>query len=80
MFLYAVGAIASPLIASAVIAGFGPSAMFLMIAAAHALLIVFGLARMRARPAPGARTAYTYEPRTSFLIGRLLRRDRASDD
>ncbi len=50
--------------------------MFLMIAVAHALLIVFGLARMRARPAPDARTAYTYEPRTSFLIGRLLRRSK----
>ena len=74
MFLYAVGAIASPLVASAVIAAFGPAAMFLMIAAAHVLLILFGIARMRARPAPGDRTAYTYEPRTSFLIGRLLRR------
>jgi MFS family permease len=76
MFLYAVGAIASPLLSSVVIALFGPSAMFVMIALAHAILIVFGLARMRARPAPGARTAYTYEPRTSFLIGRLLRRGR----
>lgn len=76
MFLYAVGAIASPLLASLVIGGFGPSAMFVMIAAAHGLLIVFGLARMRVRPSPDARTAYTYEPRTSFLIGRLLRRNR----
>jgi len=59
-----------------VIGGFGPSAMFVMIAAAHGLLIVFGLARMRVRPSPDARTAYTYEPRTSFLIGRLLRRNR----
>ncbi|MCF1708848.1 MFS transporter [Tabrizicola sp. J26] len=76
MFLYAVGAIASPWFASIVIEAFGPGAMFLMIALAHALLIVFGLVRMRARPAPEGRTAYTYEPRTSFLIGRLLRRDR----
>ncbi len=76
MFLYAVGAIASPLIASVVIAAFGPSAMFVMIASAHALLIIFGIARMRVRPAPDSRTAYTYEPRTSFLIGRLLRRAR----
>jgi hypothetical protein len=53
--------------------------MFLMIAAAHVALIIFGIARMRARPTPGARTAYTYEPRTSFLIGRLLRRDRHTD-
>lgn len=78
MFLYAVGAIASPYLASVVIDAFGPSAMFLTIALAHVLLIGFGIARMRARPAPDARTPYTYEPRTSFLIGRLLgrRRDR----
>ncbi|MFN3292983.1 MAG: MFS transporter [Gemmobacter sp.] len=74
MFLYAVGAIASPLIASVLIEGFGPAGMFGFIAIAHVLLVVFGLVRMRARPAPGTRTAYTYEPRTSFLIGRLLRR------
>ncbi len=76
MFLYAVGAIASPLLASVVIDAFGPSAMFVMIALAHLVLIAFGLVRMRSRPAPEDRTAYTYEPRTSFLIGRLLRRGR----
>lgn len=74
MFLYAVGAIASPIIASVLIEGFGPPGMFAFIAIAHVLLVVFGIVRMRARPAPGTRTAYTYEPRTSFLIGRLLRR------
>ena len=76
MFLYAVGAIGSPVIASVLIERFGPPGMFAFIALAHVLLVVFGVVRMRARPAPGARTAYTYEPRTSFLIGRLLRRDR----
>lgn len=76
MFLYAVGAIASPFLASVVIDAFGPSAMFVMIAAAHLLLIVLSIARMWARPTRTARTAYTYEPRTSFLIGRLLRRGR----
>ncbi len=76
MFLYAVGAIASPLLASVLIDRAGPAAMFGMIAAAHILLIAFGIARMRARPAPGPRTPYTYEPRTSFLIGRLLGRFR----
>ncbi|MFN4157428.1 MAG: MFS transporter [Gemmobacter sp.] len=80
MFLYAVGAIAAPWAASAVIEGFGPGAMFLMIGAAHVGLIAFGILRMRARPAAGAgRTAYTYEPRTSFLIGRLLGRGRERD-
>ena len=74
MFLYAVGAIASPVIASALISGFGPASMFVFIALAHVLLIVFGLFRMQARPAPEARTPYVYTPRTSFLIGRLIRR------
>ncbi|GAB4274919.1 MAG: MFS transporter [Pararhodobacter sp.] len=73
MFLYAVGAIASPVIASALISGFGPGAMFAFIALAHVLLIVFGVARMRARPAPDSRTRYVNAPRTSFLIGRLTR-------
>ena len=74
MFLYAIGAIASPVLSSALIAGFGPEALFLMIATAHVALIVFGLIRMRARPAPEDRTAYVYAPRTSFTIGRLLGR------
>ena len=74
MFLYAVGAIASPVIASVLIDRFGPPGMFAFIALAHLVLVVFGLVRMRARPSPGERTAYTYVPRTSFLIGRLLRR------
>jgi MFS family permease len=78
MFLYAVGAIASPYVASLVIEHFGPEAMFVMIGIAHAGLIVFGFARMRVRPSQ-TRTAYTYEPRTSFLIGRLLRRDRTGE-
>jgi hypothetical protein len=79
MFLYAIGAIASPLLASALIEGYGPSAMFAFIAAAHVALVAFGLVRMRARPAPADRTLYVYTPRTSFLIGRLLRRPRGGD-
>ena len=74
MFLYAVGATASPLLASWLISAYGPEAMFAMIALAHVALVVFGVVRMRARPAPSDRTAYEYVPRTSFLIGRLLRR------
>lgn len=74
MFLYAVGAIGSPLIAAMLIAVYGPPGMFGFIALAHLVLVVFGIVRMRARPSPRARTAYTYVPRTSFLIGRLLKR------
>ncbi|WP_120502137.1 MFS transporter [Roseovarius sp. EL26] len=71
MFYYAVGAIASPLLASNLIEAFGPPAMFAMIAVGHGLLIIFGLSRMRARPTRGDRTRYVWSPRTSFTIGRL---------
>lgn len=76
MFIYAVGAILSPVVATALITGFGPSALFLFISAAHVFLVVFGLARMGARPTRGTRTRYKYVPRTSYLVGRLLRRKR----
>ena len=55
---------------------YGPSALFFMIAAGHVLLVLFGLQRMRMRPTPSDRTRYTYAPRTSFIIGRLMRRKR----
>ncbi|MGC1487786.1 MAG: MFS transporter [Albidovulum sp.] len=76
MFLYAIGAIASPLIAAQLIDSFGASAMFVFLTVAHVMLIAFGLLRMRARPAPQDRTSYVNMPRTSFLIGRLLGRTR----
>ena len=79
MFLYALGAIASPLAASALIGGYGPASMFVMLAVSHVALVLFGLARRRARPAPGDRTAYAWVPRTSFLIGRLLGRPPRDD-
>ncbi|MGB5869116.1 MAG: hypothetical protein WBH04_02880, partial [Albidovulum sp.] len=77
MFLYAIGAIASPLIAAQLIDSFGASAMFVFLTVAHLMLIAFGLLRMRARPAPQDRTSYVNMPRTSFLIGRLLGRTRS---
>ncbi len=80
MFLYAIGATAAPLVASALIAAFGPWAMFALISLAHLALVIFGVMRMRARPAPGSRTAYQYIPRTSFIFGRLLGRRRDKDD
>ena len=74
MFFFALGAIASPLIASQLIALYGPAALFGFVALGHAALIVFGLARMRARPTQAERTPYVYAPRTSFTIGRLIGR------
>jgi MFS family permease len=77
MFYFALGAIAAPYIASLLIEIYGPRALFLLIAAGHLILVLFGISRMRARPAPQDRTRYTYAPRTSFLIGRLTGRIRA---
>ncbi|MGS4918168.1 MULTISPECIES: MFS transporter [Mameliella] len=72
MFWFAVGAIAAPWFASALIELYGPPALFVMIAAGHALLVVFGLVRMRKRRATETRTRYIYTPRSTFLVGRLL--------
>jgi len=78
MFFFALGAIAAPYVASRLINAYGPPAMFVMVAAAHLVLVLFGLGRMRARPARTgtARTRYVYAPRTSFTIGRLMGRQR----
>ena len=77
MFYFALGAIAAPYLASLLIELYGPRALFLLIAAGHLALVVFGITRMRVRPSPQERTRYTYAPRTSFLIGRLTGRIRA---
>lgn len=76
MFWYATGAIAAPLVASWLMEGYGPSALFMMVGAGHAALIVFGLTRMRSRAAPERRTPYVWSPRTTFLIGRLFGKSR----
>lgn len=76
MFFFALGAIAAPYVASTLISTYGPPAMFIMIGAAHVVLVVFGLIRMRARPSQATRTKYIYAPRTSFVIGRLMGRQR----
>ena len=80
LFYYAIGAIAAPLFASFLMESFGPNAMFILIAFAHLLLVIFGVARMRVRPTVSERTPYVYMPRTSFLIGRLLKRLRDKEN
>ena len=74
MFFYAIGAVFSPLIASSLIQNFGPAAMFSFITIAHIGLVIFGVARMAVRASSSERTAYRYMPRTSFTIGKLLKR------
>jgi MFS family permease len=76
IFFYAVGAIASPLFTAQLIQYFGPSSLFIFFSIGHLALIVFGISRSRVRPTNEVRTPYVSIPRTSFAIGRLLRRSR----
>jgi len=80
MFLYGVGAIFSPLITSNLIDRFGPSALFSFIALAHVVLVLFSLSRMRVRPTKADRTRYAYIPRTSYIVGKLLKRNNKEGD
>ncbi len=74
MFMYGIGAIASPLGASYLMQRSGPEMLFVIIAVAHACLALFGLLRlMSGRPA-STRVPYRYLPRTTFILTRLLRR------
>ena len=79
MFYFALGAIFAPYVASVLIEHYGPGALFSLISVGHVALIIFGLTRMRVRPTKTKRTPYVYAPRTSFMIGRLLRRHRSKD-
>lgn len=74
MFLYGIGAIFSPLITSSLVDSYGPAALFGFIAFAHVGLVGFSVARMSVRPTKTDRTSYSYIPRTSFTVGKMLRR------
>ncbi len=76
MFWFATGAIAAPWTSSQLIGLYGPQAMFTMIGIAHLVLVIVGVARMTVRPTRAKRTRYLYAPRTSFLVGRLLGKQR----
>jgi MFS family permease len=76
MFFFALGAIFAPYLASVLIENYGPRSLFLMISASHAVLVFFGLTRMRARAAPTDRTRFVSTPRTTFVVGRLFGRSR----
>ena len=74
LFYFAIGAIASPIIAALLIQEFGASSFFVFIASAHFLLAVIGGLRMLLGDVALSKTAYIYSPRTSFLVGRLTKR------
>ena len=75
LFYFAIGAIISPLLVSLLIAEFGEQALFVFIGIAHLILCLFGLKRMTKRPAI-TKNAYRYMPRTTFILGRLFRRNK----
>ena len=72
IFLYASGAIVSPLLAGLIIEQFGASMMFSMIAGAHIMLMLFTIYRNFVRPVE-QRRRYAYIPRTSMFIASILR-------
>tara|TARA_B110000305_G_scaffold124122_1_gene138993 strand:- start:12 stop:1247 length:1236 start_codon:yes stop_codon:yes gene_type:complete len=71
LFYFAIGAIASPIVAAMLIQKFGAGAFFAFIAAAHFLLAVIGGLRMLLGDIAVSKTSYIYSPRTSFMVGRL---------
>jgi MFS family permease len=72
IFLYASGAIVSPLFAGMIIERYGAPMMFSLIAAAHILLMIFTIYRNFVRPVE-QRRRYAYVPRTSMFIASILR-------
>ena len=73
LFYYAIGAIASPIVAAMLIQKFGAGAFFAFIATAHFLLAVIGGLRMLLGDIALSKTPYIYSPRTSFMVGRLTK-------
>jgi len=72
IFLYASGAIVSPLIAGWIIEHYGAPMMFSLISAAHVTLMFYTIYSNSSRPAE-TRRRYAYIPRTSLFIASILR-------
>lgn len=73
IFIYSIGAIASPIVSAWLMALTGPAAMFHFMAAVHVALVAFTLFRMTRRSGTDPRTPYRYIPRTSMLLGRMFK-------
>ncbi len=76
LFIYAVGAIVSPLAAASLIESYGAYALFVYVGLAHVALILFGLWRMSRRRTAPDKTPHRYMPRTSFTLARLFKNNR----
>lgn len=80
IFFYSVGAIVSPAISAWLIALAGANAMFVFMAVVHILLVVFTLYRMTRRAGAEAREPYRYLPRTSMILGRMVKSGNGNSD
>jgi MFS family permease len=79
IFIYATGAIVSPLVAGWLIDIFAAYAMFTFISAAHFLLMLYTVYRNFVRPAALANREYAYVPRTSLFIATIIRGRRSKN-
>jgi len=74
VFFYSIGAVISPVVTAGLVALYGPEAMFVFIAGAHGVLILFAIYRMTRRRRLVPVVPYQYLPRTSMVLARLFRR------
>ena len=73
IFLFGIGAIISPVIASYIIEHFGPLSMFTYFAAMHLLLLGYTGYRALIRPLNIPLRPYIYIPRTSLFIAKTIK-------
>ena len=73
IFMFASGAIISPVLAGYLIDLFGTDAMFLYFAALHVILLVYTGYRALIRPDTAPRRKYVYIPRTSLFIAKTIK-------
>ena len=73
IFLFGIGAIISPVIASYIIEHFGPLSMFTYFAAMHLLLLGYTGYRALIRPLNVPLRSYIYIPRTSLFIAKTIK-------
>ena len=73
IFFFALGAIASPIIAGFLIDSFGPNILFLYFAILHIALFFFGFYRVIRRPVIQFTKPYRYIPRTSLFIAKTVK-------
>ena len=80
IFFYSIGAVISPIVTARLIAVYGPSALFVFIAAAHLALMAFALYRKTRRKAAAPATPYQMVPRTSMIVARVFGRAHHNND